>query len=241
MATQPRALFGTKVTQAADLRFQPGPDGVNPKKIANISGAPLLAQLLPLGYDIVNAIYKVWSKVAAVDEVQTLGLGAASSGTFTLSFDGETTTVLTYDDTAADIQAALEALSNLDPGDVVVTGGDLPAVVTLTFGGNRAAANQPEITLNDIDLAGQTVTIATTVVGASANGVDTIAAFVFAKDGAQTHATNDTIHSLMTSGLVDARDVPLPSGESQAALDAALKAPETRKMGFVVQGLEGVA
>ena len=47
----------------------------------------------------------------------------ATGGTFTLTFDGQTTAPIAYDATAAPVQAALEALGNVEPGDVVVTGG----------------------------------------------------------------------------------------------------------------------
>lgn len=62
-------------------------------------------------------------------EVQTVTVSATS---FTLTYDGETTASLTTASTdGAEVQAALEALSNVSPGDLEVTGADGgPYVVT---------------------------------------------------------------------------------------------------------------
>lgn len=102
------------------------------------------------------------------NEVQQFDLGAASEGTFTISFDGETTAAIAYNATATTVRAALEALSNINPGDVAVTGGSLPGTaVVITFGGRHAGQNVPQITINGGGLTGATVTIATTTVGGS--------------------------------------------------------------------------
>lgn len=53
--------------------------------------------------------------------VVTIG-GNPTGGTFTLSFGGQTTDPIAFNATAAAVQAALEALSTLDAGDVTVTG-----------------------------------------------------------------------------------------------------------------------
>lgn len=78
-----------------------------------------------------------------VTYVVTIG-GSPTGGTFTLSFGGQTTAGIAFNATAAAVQAALEALSNLDPGDVTVTGNaggpytvkiDVAKVGTLTGSG----------------------------------------------------------------------------------------------------------
>jgi YD repeat-containing protein len=56
-------------------------------------------------------------------EVQRVGYaitggGILSGGTFTLTFDGQTTSAINYNASAATVLAALEALSNIDPGEV---------------------------------------------------------------------------------------------------------------------------
>ena len=56
-------------------------------------------------------------------EVQTLTFTAEpTSGSFTLTFDGQKTAAIQWDKSAADVEAALEALSNLSATDVAVTG-----------------------------------------------------------------------------------------------------------------------
>ncbi len=68
-------------------------------------------------------------------EVQTVDLGAASAGSITITFDGETTGSIAYDADAATVQAALEDLPNVDADDIAVSGGPLPAEITLSFAG----------------------------------------------------------------------------------------------------------
>ena len=53
------------------------------------------------------------------NETQTVRVTNATGGTFTLTFDGQTTAPIAFNATAAAVQAALEALSNIEPGDVV--------------------------------------------------------------------------------------------------------------------------
>jgi hypothetical protein len=107
--------------------------------------------------------------VAAIDEVQEFDLGAASAGTFTITYAGQTTSAIAYDADAATVETALLALSNLAPGDVVCGGGALPGTpVTLTFGGTLAGTNVAQITIDSAGLTGATVTIATTTAGVAA-------------------------------------------------------------------------
>lgn len=71
-------------------------------------------------------------------EVTTLSItGAPTGGTFTITYGAQTTAAIPYNATAAQVQAALEALSNIAPGDVYCTGGPLPAsAITLTWAGS---------------------------------------------------------------------------------------------------------
>lgn len=72
-----------------------------------------------------------------LNEIQTVTIsGVPTGGTFDLVFDGERTALLPFNATAAAVQTALEALPNIDPGDVTVTGGPGPATpYVVTFGG----------------------------------------------------------------------------------------------------------
>lgn len=91
-------------------------------------------------------------------EVQTETI-TATGGTRTLTFSGQTTSALNFDATASQIQTALEALSNVNPGDISVSGSG-PFVYT--FSGQYANVNVPTITVNGGSLTGGTSTFATT-------------------------------------------------------------------------------
>jgi len=101
-------------------------------------------------------------------EVQTLTeTGTVSSGTFTLTFMGETTANIAYDATSGTIQTAILLLPNLDSGDVVVTGGPAgTSDVIFTFGGRYASGNVPLIIANSGSLVGGTYAVAETTPGA---------------------------------------------------------------------------
>jgi hypothetical protein len=80
------------------------------------------------------------------NEVQSIS--GTASGSFTLSFDGATTTSLATNAAAATIQAALEALPNIGTGGVACSGGALPTAVTVTFSGPLVAGrNVPILTV----------------------------------------------------------------------------------------------
>ncbi len=88
-----------------------------------------------------------------LDEQQTVTLQSAlppiTGGTFTLTFNGNTTTALSFDATAAAVDAALEALPSVGAGNVVVGGGPGPnSAWTVGFTGTLGAADVPSITGN---------------------------------------------------------------------------------------------
>jgi flagellar hook-associated protein 2 len=71
---------------------------------------------------------------SGIAEVQTLtATELATAGTFKLTYNGQITDPIAYDANTATIQAALEALSNVEPGDVTVGGNTLDAGGTMTF------------------------------------------------------------------------------------------------------------
>ena len=68
--------------------------------------------------------------------------GIITGGTFTITVNGQTTAAIAYNASAVDIRLALEALSNVDPGDVAVTGGPInTAAVVLRFAGQLTLQN----------------------------------------------------------------------------------------------------
>lgn len=105
-----------------------------------------------------------------VNEKQQVAItGSPAGGNFTLTFNGQTTGTIAYNATATAVRLALEALSNIDPGDVVTTGGALPGTpVVVEFTGQYAATNVIAMTANGAGLTGGTspaVAMSTTVSG----------------------------------------------------------------------------
>ena len=90
------------------------------------------------------------------NESQTIAIAGATGGTFTLTFDGQTTAPIAFPLDNAAIESALEALSNLD--DVAVTG---TGTRTVNFRGNKAEQNVPQMTGSGTGLTGTpTLTVA---------------------------------------------------------------------------------
>lgn len=105
-------------------------------------------------------------------EVQTVTItGTPTGGTFTLTFDGQTTAGIDFDAVAADVKTALDALSNLEVLDTTTGGGPLPGTpVTVTFAatGQYAGADVPQMSADGTALTGGTdpaVTVTTTTPG----------------------------------------------------------------------------
>lgn len=101
---------------------------------------------------------------AGTSEVQTVTVtGAPTGGTFTLTFDGETTSAIPFDATPTAVQDALNALSNLD--GVAVTGG-AGGPYTVTF--PDSMGDVPQMTGDGSGLTGGTtpaVDVVTTTPG----------------------------------------------------------------------------
>lgn len=77
------------------------------------------------------------------DELQEISLDPnVNGGTFQLRFNGQTTTDLNWNATAAEVEAALKALGGVGPADVVVSGSDLGAgPLTVQFTGDLQDQN----------------------------------------------------------------------------------------------------
>jgi hypothetical protein len=111
------------------------------------------------------------------NEVQTLSTtGTVTAGTFTITWNGQTTTAIAWNANAATVLAALEALSNIAVGDVAVTGGPLPATpVVVTFTGNLGVSNVVAMTTTDT-LTGGSTAVATTTGGVAPSNTFTLQA-----------------------------------------------------------------
>jgi ribosomal protein S11 len=110
--------------------------------------------------------FKIGTAPVGTNEVQTITV-SATGGTFTVTYSGQTTSALAWNVTAAALQAALEALSNIAVGDVVVTGGPgATAPLTITFKGTLAGTNVAAVTTTPSLTGGAgTATVATPTAG----------------------------------------------------------------------------
>ncbi len=112
----------------------------------------------------------------STNEVQTLtvGGGTPTSGSFRLTFDGQQTAVIAYNAAASAVQSALEALSNIAPGDVVCAGGPFPGTaITVEFRGQYRQTDVTLMTVTDTFDAGD-VTVTETTKGAAPTGIDLV-------------------------------------------------------------------
>lgn len=102
----------------------------------------------------------------ATNEVQSLVATGASSGTFKLIFQGQTTGTIAFGASAATVQTALEALTTIGVGNIVAAGGPLPTTpVTLTGAGVLAGLNFSLITADNTLLVGGSAVITETTPG----------------------------------------------------------------------------
>ncbi len=100
------------------------------------------------------------------NEVQTVTItGAPTGGTFTLTFQGQTTGAIARNATAAAVKAALVALSNVDSSDVIVTG---TGPYSITFDGQYAGLNVTQMSATSSFTGG---TAPTTTVTTGTQGV----------------------------------------------------------------------
>ncbi|WP_028067530.1 ThuA domain-containing protein [Solirubrobacter soli] len=100
------------------------------------------------------------------DEQQTVRVTGATAGTFTLTFNGQTTAALPFNATAAQIDTALEDLSNIDANEIQTSGGPVQtANVNVFFRRGKQQSDQNQITADGAALTGGTVATATTTRG----------------------------------------------------------------------------
>jgi hypothetical protein len=119
------------------------------------------------------------------NEIQTVSItGSAppTGGTFTLTYSGQTTAGIAYNANAAAVQSALEALSNIAPGEVAVTGGPGPSTAWIVefSGGTLDLTDVVLMTGSAASLTGGTgnaMSIAETQKGGVATDVDAKAMF----------------------------------------------------------------
>ncbi|RJO74165.1 head decoration protein [Nocardia panacis] len=102
--------------------------------------------------------------------VQTVSItGAPTGGTWTATFNGQTTSAIAYNATAAAVQSALTALSSVGANNVTVTG---TGPYTVTFTGALASKAVPVMTASGAGLTGGTspaASVANTTPGSNAH------------------------------------------------------------------------
>jgi type 1 glutamine amidotransferase len=92
-------------------------------------------------------------------EIQQIAIANATGGTFTLTFDGQTTAPIAFPMTPAAVEQALEALSSIDNVVVTTQGANL----RVNFRGSLAEVNVPLMTGNASGLTGTSPTLTITV------------------------------------------------------------------------------
>ena len=107
---------------------------------SGIDGTPLRNNNRNLGFDSV-----VGSRAPGLQQGQEIAI-SGTSGTFTLSFKGQTTGPLPYNATAAQIQTALNSLSTITAGGGSVTVTQVGTIFRVMFNGALEANDQPLIT-----------------------------------------------------------------------------------------------
>lgn len=152
-ATEGQALLYNSVStnfEPADIAVGVG---VEKTLSATLDANGVVGDLSENGVFEIGKEYKLTVSVACsrsgtdANEIQDITFSAVpNEGNFTITFDGQTTSTLWYDAVAADVQAALEALSNVGVGNVTVTG-DFTSGFTIEFIGALANTNQPQVTL----------------------------------------------------------------------------------------------
>ncbi|MEW2393060.1 hypothetical protein AB0933_32335 [Streptomyces venezuelae] len=166
---------------------------------------------IPLGKVTATGLYAPYAAVS--NEVQTLTVtGGPTGGTFTITWSGQTTSALAYNATAAQVQTALEALSNIAPGDVTVTGA-AGGPWTLTWGGTQLGEDVAAPTTTESFTGGTSpdITIATTTAGGAAtasDGSQVFAGFLFTEVAFSPTATKCAA-PLMVHGQIDVAKLPV--------------------------------
>lgn len=147
-----------------------------PSEIIAVEVTPIVPPIAVTPHVVIT---RIQAGRAAQNEKQTLTLyGTPTGGNFKLTVTANASTQQTaniaYNTNAAGVQSALEALSNIAPGDVVVTGGSLPGTaVVIEFTGTLAAVDVPLIVVDASGLTGGSIYASVnTVIDGSADDVE---------------------------------------------------------------------
>lgn len=174
-------------------------------------------------------ITEVRKGAAATNEKQTVQLaGVPTGGTFTLSFEGQTTAALAWDISAAALDTAFELLTSVDTVTVTRTGAGTvasPYIWTIEFTGTHAGVDVGAITGDGTLLTGitgaQYLTHATTTQGAPAQNEKQRVAFTTGATGTGTFSLNcsDAVVFLGVSGFVAVNSGVFTAADLKTALE----------------------
>lgn len=179
------------------------------------------------------------------NEVQQVAVNA-TGGTFTLTYDGQTTSAIAYNASEAVLLAALEALSNIPTGSLRVTQtvAASPAFTyTVEFGSSLGETNVTQMTSGVGSLTGGagTATITTVTAGAAVTDINLVPILpteisIYAFSSAQA-SISDTTNETSTYRLSDVMEVTLPTtgryaeywplDASQSSFNALIETPPT--------------
>lgn len=125
--------------------------------------------------------FKIGRKLENVNEIQVVTFtGSPSAGTWTLSYNSVVTSALTYDETAGDVETALEALAGITSCSVT---GTMATGFTIEFDGADAATAMLTLTVDVSSLTGVTAgTVTVTQYGSAVETWSTCVAAVIADD-----------------------------------------------------------
>lgn len=161
----------------------------------------------PLGKITASGLYGPYN---VTDEVQTLTQGGSGLTSYTLTYSGQTTASIPQAATAAQIQAALEALSNIGAGNVSVSG-PVGGPHTVTFQGALADTNVAQMTSTPTGGTG-TLTVATATGGGteSGGGLEVAAGLLFSsvKVPSLIDTTKDAGAAMLVHGFVKLSKLP---------------------------------
>lgn len=117
--------MGKKDAEAASFTLQPLPDGIFIATVDGVNGVP-----------IIKHEWVSWGGAFTVTTQYTVGVGAASAGTFTLTYGGLTTATIAYNAAASAVKSALVALDDgFDASKWTVTGSAPTWTVTVPDSG----------------------------------------------------------------------------------------------------------
>lgn len=215
------SLVGVQDTNTITLDLTKFTSGTHYVPSANpaLQGRSVMKSGIPLGKVTATGLYAPYA--GPTNETQTVTVtGSPTGGTFTLTFSGQTTAAIAYNATAATVQSALEALSNIAPGDVTVTGA-AGGPYTVVFGGAYLSDDVTQMTATASLTGGTTpgVTVATTTAGGAAtasDGTQILAGFLV--DGIFFNpAATKAAGALLWRGEVYASKCPVPFDPTNVA------------------------